>query len=153
MAEALLSKATKLLSVLSHKEHTLYQSIVGKLIYVMVRTRFNIAFCVGLLERYSTALTSHHLRMAEHALVYMKHTSKTTLEYHRKSESLFLKSYIDLNWASSKEHKSTSGMVYLLNDSVIAWSSKKQAIVALSTRKAEYVAVSECTRKIVYLNK
>jgi hypothetical protein len=42
-------------------------------------------------------------------------------------------------------------MVHLLNDSVIAWSSKKQATVALSTGEAEYVAASECTREIVYL--
>jgi hypothetical protein len=42
-------------------------------------------------------------------------------------------------------------MVHLLNDSVIVWSSKKQATVALSTEKAEYVATSECTREVVYL--
>jgi hypothetical protein len=121
----------KSLSVLGYKEHTLYQSIVGKLIYAMVGMQFNIAFCVGLLGRYWAALTSYHLRMAEYALAYMKHTSKTTLEYHRESEPLFLKSYVDLDWASSEGCKSTSGMVYLLNDSVIAWSSKKQAIVII----------------------
>jgi hypothetical protein len=150
-AEALLSEAMKSLSVLGHKEHTLYQSIVGKLMYAMVGTRFDIAFCVGLLERYLVAPTSHHFRMAEHALVYMKHTSKVTLEYHREKGSLSLKSYVDLNWASSEECKSTSRMVHLLNDSVIAWSSKKHATVVLSTREAEYVAASECTREIVYL--
>jgi hypothetical protein len=37
VAKALLSKAMKSLSVLGHKKHTLYQSIVGKLIYAMVR--------------------------------------------------------------------------------------------------------------------
>jgi hypothetical protein len=42
-------------------------------------------------------------------------------------------------------------MVYLFNDSVIAWSSKKQATVTLSTGKAEYVAKSKCTREVVYL--
>jgi hypothetical protein len=57
--------------------------------------------------------------MAEHVLVYMKYTSKVTLEYYRESKLLFLKSYIDLDWTSSEECKSTSGMVHLLNDSVI----------------------------------
>jgi hypothetical protein len=42
-------------------------------------------------------------------------------------------------------------MVHLLNDSIIAWSSKKQATVALSTGEAEYIAASKCTRKVVYL--
>jgi hypothetical protein len=119
--------------------------------YAMVGTQFNITFYIGLLERYSAALTSYHLRMAEHALVYMKHTSKTTLEYYRESGSLSLKSYVDLNWASSEECKSISRMVHLFNDSVIAWSFKKQATVVLSTREAEYVAASECTREVVYL--
>jgi hypothetical protein len=65
VTEALLSEATKSLSVLGHKEHTLYQSIVGKLMYAIVEKWFDIAFCVGLLERYSATLTSHHLRMAD----------------------------------------------------------------------------------------
>jgi hypothetical protein len=87
--------------------------------------------------------------MAEYTLAYMKHTSKATLEYHRESRPLSLKSYVDLNWASSEGCKSTSRMVHLLNDSVIAWSSKKQTTVTLSTGKAEYVAASECTREVV----
>jgi hypothetical protein len=73
----------------------------------------------------------------------MKHTSKVTLEYYRESRPLSLKSYVDLDWASSKECKSTSGMVHLFNDFVIVWSSKKQATIALSTGEAEYVAASD----------
>jgi hypothetical protein len=42
-------------------------------------------------------------------------------------------------------------MVHLFNDSVIVWSSKKQATIALSIGEAEYIAVSECTREVVYL--
>jgi hypothetical protein len=89
--------------------------------------------------------------MAEHTLVYMKHTSKATLEYHRESRPLSMKSYVDSDWTSSEGCKSTSRMVHLLNDSVIAWSSKKQATITLSTGEAEYVAASKCTREVVYL--
>jgi hypothetical protein len=89
--------------------------------------------------------------MAEHALAYMKHTSKVTLEYYRKSGPLFLKSYVDLNWASSKERKSTNMMVHLLNDSIIAWSSKKQATIILSTGEAEYVTASESQETCIIL--
>jgi hypothetical protein len=151
VAEALLSEAMKSLSILGHKKHTLYWSIVGKLMYAMVGTWFDIAFCVDLLERYSAVPTSHHLRMAEHTLVYLQHTFKMILEYYRKSGLLSLKSYVDLDWASSERCKSTSGMVHLLNDSVIAWSSKKQATITLSTGEAEYVAARKCTREVVYL--
>jgi hypothetical protein len=68
--------------------------------------------------------------------------------WERDSTSHSVLTYSD--WASSKECKSTSRMVHLLNDSIIAWSSKKQAIVTLSTGKAEYV-VSKCTKEVVYL--
>jgi hypothetical protein len=89
--------------------------------------------------------------MAEQALAYIKYTFKTTLKYHRESRPLFLKNYVDLDWASSEEHKSTSEMVHLLNDFVIAWSFKKQVTITLSTEEAEYVTVSEWTREVVYL--
>jgi hypothetical protein len=89
--------------------------------------------------------------MVEYALAYIKHTSKMILEYHGESRLLSLKSYVDLDWASSKECKLTSRMIHLLNDSVIAWSSKKQATIALSTGETKYVAASKCTKKIVYL--
>jgi hypothetical protein len=78
--------------------------------YAIVRTQFDITFCVvGLLERYSAAPTSHHLRMAEHTLAYMKHTSKATLEYHRESGLLFLKSYVDSNWARGAQVNKQDG--------------------------------------------
>jgi hypothetical protein len=57
--------------------------------------------------------------MAEHALAYMKHTSKVTLEYYRESGPFSLKSYVDSDWASSEGVKSTSRMVHLLNDYII----------------------------------
>jgi hypothetical protein len=111
MAEALLSVAMKSLSVLGHKKHALYQSI-GKLMYAIVRMPFDITFCVDLLERYLAALTSQHLRIAEHTLAYMKHTSKMTLEYHRKSRLLSLKSYVD---SDCEERKQQAGwFTYLM---------------------------------------
>jgi hypothetical protein len=86
-----------------------------------------------------------------HLGIKIKYISKVTLEYYRESRLLSLKSYVDLDWASSDGCKSTSRMVYLLNDSVIAWSSKKQTIIALSTGEAEYIAASKCTKEVVYL--
>ncbi|PNX90741.1 hypothetical protein L195_g046867, partial [Trifolium pratense] len=42
------------------------------------------------------------------------------------------------------DRKSTSGYVYMLGSSAISWSSKKQAIVTLSTTEAEFVAAASC---------
>ena len=44
-----------------------------------------------------------------------------------------------------------SGQVTLFNHTPIAWKSKKQQSVALSSAKAEYMSVSDVTKEIIYL--
>jgi len=47
--------------------------------------------------------------------------------------------------------RSTTGWVFELNGSVIAWSSKSQATVLTSTSESEVVAVSEAAKEAVWL--
>jgi len=47
--------------------------------------------------------------------------------------------------------RSTTGWVFELNGSIIAWSSKRQATVSTSTSESEYVAVSEAAKEAVWL--
>ena len=48
-------------------------------------------------------------------------------------------------------YKSTSGYVFLAGDAAITWGSQKQATIALSLTKAEYVALSESSCEIMWL--
>ncbi|GKF14097.1 hypothetical protein Tco_0055559 [Tanacetum coccineum] len=41
-------------------------------------------------------------------------------------------------------HRSTSGSAQFLEDKLVSWSSKKQKSIAISTTKAEYIAMSGC---------
>ena len=67
-------------------------------------------------------------------------------------KDLRLIGYSDPDWGGDiDQSKSTSGYVFLLNDSAILWSSKKQSCVALSTMEAEYVAYSAATQDAVWL--
>ena len=60
--------------------------------------------------------------------------------------------YSDADWGGNiDQSKSTSGYAFLLNDSAILWSSKKQSCVDLSTMEAEYVACSAATQDAVWL--
>ena len=59
---------------------------------------------------------------------------------------MIIQGYCDSNLASDAgDRKSTGGFVFTLAGGAIAWSSKKQPIVALSTAEAEYVAACEAT--------
>ncbi|GBM15230.1 Retrovirus-related Pol polyprotein from transposon TNT 1-94 [Araneus ventricosus] len=51
------------------------------------------------------------------------------------------------------DRKSYSGCVLKFADGAISWESKKQHCVALSSTEAEYIALSECAKQIVYLRR
>lgn len=46
---------------------------------------------------------------------------------------------------------SYTGYVFLLNGTAITWQSQKQKSAAVSTTEAEFVAISEAAREVIYL--
>ena len=59
---------------------------------------------------------------------------------------IHINGYSDADWASSTiDQGSVSGYVFLLGGGAMAWSSKKQPMVALSSTEAEYMASSNAT--------
>jgi hypothetical protein len=55
--------------------------------------------------------------------------------------------------ADSGRDLDTSGYVFLLNNGVISWSSKKQSCISLSTMEAEFVAFSAAIEEAVWLRR
>ena len=49
------------------------------------------------------------------------------------------------------DRKSTSGTCQFLGTSLVSWSSRKQASVALSSTEAEYVAAASCCSQILWM--
>ena len=62
--------------------------------------------------------------------------------------------YTDSDFAGSlDDRKSTSGYVFHISSGVIAWASKKQPIVTLSSAEAEYVAATSAACQAVWLRR
>lgn len=62
--------------------------------------------------------------------------------------------YSDADWGEDPhDRKSHSGVYCSVNGGAIMWSCKKQEIVALSSAEAEYVALSETCKEMVWLSR
>ena len=58
--------------------------------------------------------------------------------------------YCDADWAGESDRKSISGYVITLAGGAVAWSSKKQSSVALSTAEAEYISATHAAKQVLW---
>jgi hypothetical protein len=68
--------------------------------------------------------------------------------WYPRNQNFQLLVYSDADWANCvDERKNTSGGAFFLGDSLVAWLSKKQGSIFLSTTEAEYIsAATYCTQ-------
>jgi hypothetical protein len=72
--------------------------------------------------------------------------------WYPKNQNFKLSVYSYVDWANCMdEKKSTSGGVFFLGDSLVAWLSKKQGSISLSTTEAEYIVVATCCTQVLWM--
>ena len=131
-----------------------YREIVGSLIYLMTCTRPDIRWVVSKLSQKLSCAKIEDLITAKHVLRYLKGTMGYELCFRKSDSELRLIAYSDADWASSLgDRHSTTGYCFSLveNGPLIAWKSKKQPTIALSTCEAEYVSLAATTQESMYL--
>jgi hypothetical protein len=131
-------------------EPTLYKSLVGRLRYLTI-TRLDTVYGVGLVSRYMEQPMQTQWLAAKRILRYIKGTINLGLFYVYSDGAKFV-GYLDSDWECDQdERKSTTGYVFYFSSSTFSWTSKKQAIVALSTCEVEYVAASSTVCEAIWL--
>jgi hypothetical protein len=90
-----------------------------------------------------------HWEAVKRTIRYLKGTADYGLELGNTDEGL--EAYVDADWASQPHRHSMSGYVIMLNGGPVAWSSRKQSIIALSTAESEYIALTAVAREVLYL--
>ncbi|WVZ89298.1 hypothetical protein U9M48_035721 [Paspalum notatum var. saurae] len=124
--------------------------MIGSLLYLMA-TRPDIQFAVCLCARYQASPRTSHRQAVKRIFRYLKFTPELGLWYSSGS-SLSLRGFSDADHAGCRiDRKSTSGTCQLLGTSLVSWSSRKQASVALSTTEAEYVAAASCCSQLLWM--
>jgi hypothetical protein len=128
-----------------------YRELIGSLMYCSTHTRPDITFSTCHLSRYMSHPSDIHWTHAKRILRYLKGTTNTGLCFDG-SLPLKLVGYCDADWGSHKEdRKSIIGYVYLICGVAISWKSKVHSSVALSTCEAEYVAISEAVKELLWI--
>ncbi|GJV28370.1 retrovirus-related pol polyprotein from transposon TNT 1-94 [Tanacetum coccineum] len=91
---------------------------------------------------YQATLTKKHLEAIKRVFQYLKGTIKWGLCY-PKDNAMALTTYTDADNAGCQDtRRSTSGSAQFLGEKLVSWSSKKQKSTAISSIKAEYIAMS-----------
>ena len=130
-----------------------YQSMVGSLLYAACATRPDIAHAVGAVAKFCSKPTEAHQTAVKRIFKYLKGSASLALKY-QKLEADTLIGYCDADWAGDQDDRhSTSGNMFLMAGGPISWLSKKQALVALSTSEAEYVALCTATQEATWLRR
>ena len=129
-----------------------YQSVNGSVMYAMVNSRPDISFAVGQLARHASKSDKTHVFAMKHLLRYLKGTMNYGIRYKRQPGPL-LQVFSDSDWAGDQgDRKSTSGYVVVVCGGAVAWTSKKQSVVALSSAEAEYYAFLEAVKATLYVH-
>ena len=145
------SKISKEGTPLDREEHT-FAELVGSLNWLANTTRADVPFSVNQLSRYLQSPTKEHWATALGVLRYLKGTASYGLTYSRTASPV-PSAFCDADWgANIDDRHSITGYTIIMAGAAVAWGSKKQASVALSTAEAEYMAACRVTKELTWLN-
>ena len=112
----------------------------------MFGTRPDIAFAITQLARHITNPFLDHFNQALYVCCYLIGTQDYSFIYKGKM-GLGISAYIDLDWVSNpKDHRSQTGYFLTITGDTFSWISKAQRTIALSSTKAKYIALSDCSQ-------
>jgi hypothetical protein len=126
-----------------------FGSLVGALIYAVPCGRPDVAYAVGVCARALTFPTEEMYACAVRVLVFLIHTKRegTTLSGNAPDASR-LRAYSDADWHVTH---STTGWAAVLAGGAVAYGSKRQHCISLSSTESEIMAASQTACEIIYL--
>ncbi len=129
-----------------------YRSLIGTLLYAASHTRPDISYGVSYLSRFMENPSEEHWNYAKRILRYLKGTATYGILFDGR-KPFTIEGYTDADWGSDVNNKrrSTSGWIFTLCGGAITWKSKQQTSVALSSCEAEFVAMSEAVKELLWL--
>ena len=119
----------------------------------LTTTKLDIAYSVSIPSKFMDNPCESHWKAAKKVLRYLKGTIYFGIVYNDESD-VELAGFFYLDGARNPDdRRSTSGYAFNLGSGIISWSSKKQAIISLSSNEAEYKALCRGTYEAIWLRR
>lgn len=131
--------------------HLSFPHVVGSILYGSTITRPDSAEAAGVLSRFISKWNESHWKAAKHLLRYIRGTTDLCLMFDGECGKRILLGYADADWGGDLEtRRSTTGYVFKVYGGVVAWKSRRQPTVALSTTEAEYMASADAAKQATW---
>ena len=129
-----------------------YQEAVGALMWTATMTRLDISCAVRAVARFCESLGPAHKKAVMKILQYLLHTKELGITYGGQGCRLYMEAYTDSDFGACLDtRRSGSGAVLMLAKGAISWHSRMQKVIAWGTSEAEYVALSEVVKEVLFL--
>ncbi|XP_049809406.1 uncharacterized protein LOC126252550 [Schistocerca nitens] len=129
-----------------------YREIIGSLTYLTLGTLPDLAYAVNVASIAQDSPTEAHLKLIKRILRYLKGTINDGIQF-RKTNNSAIEGYSDADYPGEKLTRcSTSGVLMKFCGGPVMWKSKLQKCVAQSSMEAEFVAASEASKSLVWLD-
>jgi hypothetical protein len=139
---------------LTESDQTLFRSGVGSLLYLLKHSRPDLSNCIRELTKVMDAANKAHLKALYRVVKYVKQTQSMQLQMQPMTAhgKWTLEAFSDSDFAGDTDtRRSISGFIIYFCGCPVAWRSRGQKNVTLSSTEAEYVAVSEVTQEIMHI--
>ena len=135
------------------ESNDIYRQLIGCLLFLCVNTRPDIAAVVSILSQRVSNPTKEDWVELKRLIRYLKGTKHFKLKLgNLRSNNLIV--FSDADWAQNRnDRKSNTGYLFKFNGAAISWTCRKQQCVALSSTEAEYIALAETAKELIWVRK
>ncbi|CAM9692625.1 unnamed protein product, partial [Heterosigma akashiwo] len=108
-----------------------------------------ISFAIHKLQRATNYPEAKHFAAAGRVFKYLKGSGNKSIKL---GGGTILRAYCDADFCTDRiDGKSVTGYIVFLGDSPVVWTSRLQKSISTCTTEAEYLALGECAKDVMWL--
>ena len=132
-----------------------YINVTGSLLYTAICTRPDLFYSVMQLARFNTNPGNSHVKASIQVIRYLKNDPNLGIKFSKSKDfdgKIRIRAFVDSDWGGCVDtRRSTLGYVIHVANGPVSWKSKTPKTIALSSCEAEFMALSEVCRELMWM--